>query len=477
VALVALAAVGVYAWTRYARGPAIDSIVVLPFVNETGDPETEYLAEGLSDTLIENLSKLPGLRIVPRGIAFRFKGKDIDPRAVAQELNVAAVVMGRVMHRGNEITVQAELIDAATLSRVWGDRYDRQMSGLVGLQAELTTALAREIDPSMGRPVQTRIAAKQTASSEAYQLYLKGRYHWNKRTEAGLRLALDQFKQAVDRDPSYAAAYAGQADSYSLMARYQFAAPADSFPLARAAARQALALDDTSAEVHTSLAFVFFNYDYDWAAAAESFKRSIALDPEYATAHHWYGLMLSGMGSHEAGLRELQEAHRLDPLSGIIGANLGRVYYYMGQYDASLDAFRKTMQLDPNFGEGLLRFGWLYDQLGRYDEAIQAYTTAGRSGTMVKGSLGHAYARAGRRREAEAVLADLIAESGRKQVDPYEIALVQSGLGHSDEAFRALNQAIDARSGLIVYAQVDPKLSPLRKDPRFPELLGRLKLR
>ncbi|HUF23128.1 MAG TPA: protein kinase [Vicinamibacterales bacterium] len=477
VVLAIAAAGGWLAWSTYGRAGGIDSIVVLPFVNATGDPETEYLADGLSDTLIDNLSKLPNLRIVPRGIAFRFKGQDNDPRAVARELNVAAVVMGRVTQRGSDVTVQAELIDAATLSRVWGERYDRPMSSLVGLQAELTEAIARKIDPSLGRPEQSRLAGRQTANSEAYQLYLKGRYHWNKRTEAGLRLGLDQFKQAIDRDPGYAAAYAGQADSHSMLARYRFEAPADSYPLARAAARRALELDDTSAEVHTSLAYVSFTYDYDWAGAERSFQRSIELDPNYATAKHWYGLLRAALGDVEGGLRLVTDAQRLEPLSAIIGANTARIHYYAGRSDAALDAHKQALQLDPNFGEGLLRFGWVYDQLGRYDEAIAAYRQAmARDSTQAHGAMGHALARAGRTREARAVLAELETTGRRRRVDPYDIALVHVGLGQTDVAFAALNQAIDARSGMVVYAKVDPMLAPLRSDPRFAALLGRMKI-
>ncbi|MDQ3069129.1 MAG: tetratricopeptide repeat-containing serine/threonine-protein kinase [Acidobacteriota bacterium] len=477
IALLLIGAAGWFGWTRLNQTAAIDSIVILPFTNSTGDPETEYLADGLSDTLIDNLSKLPNLRIVPRGIAFRFKGKDLDPRAIAQELNVAAVVMGRVTQRGSDVTVQAELIDSATLSRVWGGRYDRPMSALVGLQAELTQAIAQKIDPSLGRPEQSRLAARQTANSEAYQLYLKGRYHWNKRTETGLRLGLEHFRQAIDRDPAYAAAYAGQADCYSLLGRYQFEPPADSYPLARAAARKALELDDSSAEVHVSLAYVSLNYDYDWAGAERGYQRAISLDPNYATAHHWYGLLKSGLGEHDAALSLLAEAQRLEPLSGIIAANFGRVYYYAGRNDEALATHLKAMQLDPDFGEGLLRLGWVYDQLGRYDEAIAVYLRAmERAGTPVRGALGHAYARSGRTREALAVLADLESTTQRRPGDPYEAALVLVGLGRTAEAFRALDRAVDARSGMIVYARADPKLASLRSDPRFAALLARLKL-
>lgn len=385
--------------------------------------------------------------------------------------------MGRVTQRGSDVTVQAELIDAATLSRVWGERYDRPMSSLVGLQAELTEAIARKIDPSLGRPEQSRLAGRQTANSEAYQLYLKGRYHWNKRTEAGLRLGLDQFKQAIDRDPGYAAAYAGQADSYSMLARYRFEAPADSYPLARAAARRALELDDTSAEVHASLAYVSFTYDYDWAGAERSFQRSIELDPNYSTAKHWYGLLRAALGDVEGGLRLVADAQRLEPLSAIIGANTARLHYYAGRSDAALEAHKQALQLDPNFGEGLLRFGWVYDQLGRYDEAIAAYRQAmARDSTQAHGAMGHALARAGRTREARAVLAELETTGRRRRVDPYDIALVHVGLGQTDEAFAALNQAIDARSGMVVYAKVDPMLVPLRSDPRFAALLARMKI-
>jgi serine/threonine-protein kinase len=477
VVLLAAGVAGWFGWTRWSRGTAIESVAVLPFTNGTGDPEAEYLADGLTETLIEDLSKLPNLRIVPRGIAFRFKGKDVDPRTVAQELNVAAVVMGRVTQRGRDVTVQAELIDAATMSRLWGERYDQPMSSLVGLQAGMSQALARRIDPSLDRPEHTRIGARQTANSEAYQLYLKGRYHWNKRTEAGFRLGLENFRQAIDHDPTYAAAYAGLADCYSLLARYRFEPPAESFRLARAAARKALDLDDTSAEVHVSLAYVSFNYDYDWAGAERGFQRAIELDPKYATAQHWYGLLKSALGDHQGSLQLLREAQRVEPLSPIIAANVARIEYYGGRNEEALEAHRKALLLDPNFGEGLLRLGWVYDQMGRYDEAIATYRQAiDRSGTQAQGAMGHALARAGRAAEARAVLRELETQSRSRHIDPYDIALIQIGLGQVNEAFAALNRAVDERSGMVVYARVDPKLNPLRSDPRFAALLERMNL-
>jgi tetratricopeptide (TPR) repeat protein len=353
----------------------------------------------------------------------------------------------------------------------------KPMSSLVGLQAEMSQALARRIDPSLDRPEHTRIGARQTANSEAYQLYLKGRYHWNKRTEAGFRLGLENFRQAIDHDPTYAAAYAGLADCYSLLARYRFEPPAESFRLARAAARKALDLDDTSAEVHVSLAYVSFNYDYDWAGAERGFQRAIELDPKYATAQHWYGLLKSALGDHAGSLELLREAQRVEPLSPIIAANVARIEYYGGRYEEALEGHRKALLLDPNFGEGLLRLGWVYDQMGRYDEAIATYRQAiDRSGTQAQGAMGHALARAGRAAEARAVLRELETQSRSRHIDPYDIALIQIGLGQVNEAFAALNRAVDERSGMVVYARVDPKLNPLRSDPRFAALLERMNL-
>jgi eukaryotic-like serine/threonine-protein kinase len=477
VAALAAGLAGWFAWGSAPQRPAVESLVVLPFANETGDPEIDYLAEGLSDTLIENLSRLPGLRIVPRGIAFRYRNQDPDPRDVAAELRVSAVLMGRVRQRGTDVTVQAELIDAATLSRLWGDRYERPMSGLVGLQADLTQAVAETISPGLGRPERTRISERQTTDSEAYQLYLKGRHHWNKRTEAGLRLALEHFRQAADRDPAFASAFAGQADAYSLLARYQFEAPSSSYPLARAAARRALELDDTTAEVHASLGYVAMNYDHDWDTASRAFQRSVELDPEYATARHWHGLMLAARGDLEAARRELGEAARLEPLSPIIAANLGRVAYYAGDMEPAIRELQKALELDANFGEGLLRLGWALDQMGRYDEAIAAYRRASdRAGTSVQGALGHAYAKSGRRGEASALLEDLRAQGTRRYVDAYDLALIHVGLGQLDEAVGALELAVTSKSGMVVYAMVDPKLEPLRRDPRFTAVLARMKL-
>jgi TolB-like protein/Flp pilus assembly protein TadD/predicted Ser/Thr protein kinase len=476
--VVVLGVAGWLIWRQMSGGATLDSVVVLPFTNGSGDPEVDYLADGLSETLIDNLSRLSNLRVVPRGIAFRYKGKDVDPRTAARELNVRAVVMGRVTQRGGTVSVQAELIDTSTQSQLWGEHYDRQMSELIGLQGDLTRAIAQRLHPALSTPEQQRIAKRQTTNSEAYQLYLKGRYYWNKRTEEGFRRALDNFKQAIDKDPSYAPAYAGEADCYSLLARYQYETPHDSFPLARAAATKALQLDDSTAEVHASLAYVAYNYDWNWAESEREFQRAIALDPTYATAHHWYGLMLAAVGNVEGAVRELTEARRLEPLSLIINTNLARAYYYAGQNERAVEFHLKTMELDPNFGEGLLRLGWVYDELGQYDRAVAAYRKAiDVAHTAAQGALGHAYARMGRRAEAIALAADLEAAGKKRHVDFYDLALIRVGLGQTDEAFRALTRAADARSGMLVYAKVDPKLNPLRGDARFAQLLTSMHLK
>ncbi len=464
-------------WSRWTGGTGFDAVAVLPFAFASADQDIEYLADGLTETLINNLSRVPDLRVVPRGVAFRYKGREADPRAVARELNVKALVTGRVTARAGTLTVQAELIEAASLSQLWGQQYER-VSDVLALQGQVTDAIVQRLRPAPTRPEDRRAAGRETTDNEAFQLYLKGRHHWNKRTEDGFRRALESFTQAIDRDPTYAKAYAGTADCYSLLARYQFVAPREGFPLARAAALKALELDDTVAEVHNSLAYVATNYDRDWATAEREFKRAIELDPTYATAHHWYGLFLAIRGDLDAAIRSATEARRLDPLSLIINTNLGRMYYYAGQHDQAIESHRKALDLDPHFGEGLLRLGWVYDRQGRYDLAIdvlsRATATPGLSGA--NGALGHALARAGRTTEARATLRQLEAVARRRYVDAYDLALVHIGLGQVDEAFAALTRAANDRSGMVVYARVDPLLEPLRRDARFDILLASMGL-
>ncbi len=471
--VVVLAAVAAVVLSRlWSRSEALDSIAVLPFVNVTRDPSVDYLADGITENLINNLSRLSGLRVVPRGVVFRYKGREPDLQAAAADLDVRAVLTGRIIQRGDTLNVQAELIDVRRLSQLWGEQYNRKLADLLGIQQEITREISARLRPKLSGEEQQRLAKQYTASSEAYQAYLKGRFYWNKRTEEGFRKGIEYFQEAINRDPGYALAYAGLADSYSLLGRYAIAPPRESYPKAKAAASKALELDDTLVEAHTSLAYVAATYDWDWTVAEREYQRAIALNPAYATAHHWYGLFLASMDRLDEALAELQNAQQLEPLSVIITANLARTFHFRRDYDRALEWHRKALELDPAYGEAHLRLGWTYEQKKMYAQAIAEYQralTASASGGL--GSLGHAYGMAGRRSDALRVLGDLQERSRQGHPVAYEIALVYLGLGDRDKTFEWLRGSCQQRQSLLVWIGVDPQFDPVRSDPRFDEIL------
>jgi TolB-like protein/predicted Ser/Thr protein kinase len=478
VAVIAAMTMAWFVWRGARQTAGLDSVAVLPFVNVTRDANVDYLVDGLTETLINNLSRLPGVRVVPRGVVFKYKGREADAQAVARELNVKAIVTGRVTQRGETLNVQAELIDATALSQVWGDRYDRRLADLLGIENDMTRALADRLRPGLSGQERQQVTKQDTENSAAHQSYLKGRFYWNKRTEEGFRRAIENFNQAIELDPAFAPAYSGLADCYSLLGRYGYAAPRDSFPRAKAAASKALELNAQITEAHASLGYVAANYDWDWDVSEREYRRALELNPDYATAHHWYGLYLASRGRLDEARKEIEQAQKLEPLSLIINANLARLFYYARDYDHAIELHLKTLELDPTFGEGRLRLGWAYDQKGLYDKAIVEYQSAINVAHIAgaNGALGHAYARAGRRGEALAVLAALQRDAGRRFVDDYDIALIHVGLGDVARAFEALDRAFETRSNLIIYAKVDPLLDPLRSDPRFAAFLKRMHL-
>ena len=339
------------------------SIAVLPFENASKDPNAEYLSEGISEALINSLSELQRLRVIARSTAFQYKGKDVDPRRVGRELKVAAVLTGRVRQSQDALSIQVDLVDAVTGAQIWGDRYVRKISDVIAVKQAIAREVTAKLKLKLTGEEQRRLAKGDSTNTEAYQFYLRGRYFWNKRTSDGIKQAIEHFQQSIERDPNFALGYVGLADSYTGLTFYNFAAPHEAMPKAKESATKALALDDTLAEAHASLAHVLMNYDWNWSEAEKEFKRSIELKPDYPTAHQWYAIhYLTATGRLEEAVQEMKKALELDPASLVMNTFMGATFYYAGRYDEAIDQCRRTIQMDPNFAVAHWHLGLAYEQ-------------------------------------------------------------------------------------------------------------------
>jgi serine/threonine-protein kinase len=470
----------VVAWRSYfrgAEGEAIDSLAVLPFVNASGSSDMEYLSEGISENLINSLSQLPQLKVTARSSSFKYKGDGGDTEAIGRALGVRALVTGRVVQRGDNLQVRVELVDVRERRQLWGEQYNRKFSDTQVLQEEIARAIAEKLRLRLTGAQGQQLAGKhQTASDEAYQSYLKGRFHWNRRTGDAIRKAIEHFNQAIEKDPGYALAYSGLADCYVVPANAL--PPKDKMPKAKAAAMRALELDETLAEAHTTLARVLTLYDWDWAAAENEFKRAIELNPRYAVAHQWYGGFLVAMGRHDGSVAERRLALELDPLSVIINFELAQAFYHARDYDNAIEQGQKTLELDPNFPPLYAYLPAAYEQKGMYAEAIAGYQKGrtlkgGTEWSLAMAGLGHLYAKTGKKVEARAILEELKQLSRQEYVPSDNMALICAGLGEKDQAFAWLEKAYDERSFRMAWLKVEPRWDDLRSDPRFTQLLQR----
>ena len=473
----ALAASAIYYF--WPRGEAaIDSIAVLPFDNKSADPEAEYLSDGITDGLINNLSQLPGMKVIAHSSVFRFKNAAGDPAEVGRQLRVRALVTGRIVLRGDNLTIAVELADVRDGHHLWGGQYERRTSDLLALQKEITKELSESLRAKLTGDETSRITNLYTANNDAYQSYLKGLYHLNRRTGDGFNKAIDYFNQAIGSDPTYAQAYAGLADCYNLLAEYELLAGDEASPKARAAAKQALAITETLPEAHASFGSAAAD-SLDFTLAEAEFKRAIELNPNYATAHHWYGMLLSAMGRFQDAASELKLAQELDPLSLIISANVGWTQFLQRDTDRAIEQYRETLRMDSNFSVAYHYLGIAYADKGLYKEAIEAFQTAdglSGGGAFNTAHIGYVYAVSGKRREAEKVIEQLKQQSLRSQVSPWGIALIYVGLGNIDQSFEWLDKAYDARAFDLQYLKVDPRFEGLRQDRRFQMLLRRMGL-
>ncbi len=458
----------------------IDSLAILPLQNASADPNMEYLSDGITESIINSLAQLPRLRVVPGSTVFRYKGQQIDPQAVGLELGVRAVFSGRVQQLGETLIIKAELIDIAHESQLWGEQYRKRLTDIFALQEEISCEISEKLRLRLTGEEKKKLVKRYTENAEAYQLYLKGRYCTHKRTTDWIKKGIKHFQQAIDLDPNYALAYAGLADAYAFLGSSTGGyAPRETYPKAKKAALQALELDDTLGEAHSSLGFFRLLFDWDFTAAEREYKRAIELSPNYANAHDGYGFYLKATGQHEAAIRECKLAQQLDPLSPFTTLSLGWAYYFARDFDQSLAQGRKVLELDPNLGFAHWHVGMGYRQKGRFDEAIvslrKAVNLAGGSPNFIA-HLGHAYAVAGKQREARQMLAELERLAKRQYVSSYYLAMIQLGLGNLKQAFAALEQAYEERAGFLAFLKVEPMLDPLRGEARFADLLQRIGL-
>jgi len=458
---------------------SIDSLAVLPFENSSRDPEHDYLSDGITASLINILANVPKLRVMAQSTVFRFKGRAIDPQAVGRDLNVRAVLTGRVMQSGGSLRIGTELVDVATGSRLWGAQYDRKSGDIFAIQDEISNEISEKLRLQLTGSQKKRLTRRHTQDPEAYRIYLKGRHHWNKWTEEGFYKAIEYFQQAVEMDPAYALAYAGIADSYVLLGWNSYLPPKDAFPKGKAAALKALQFDPDLGEAHTPLAAVLWLYDWQWQEAQKEFNRSLELNPAYPTANHWHAEYTMTMGHHAEAIALMKNSQTLDPLSLIINVAIGWANYIARRYDEALEQLLQTVDLDPNYPVTHWILGVLYTITGRYGSAIsegeKAVTLSGGS-PMMRAALARSYGKAGRTTEALRILEDLTKLSRLKYVAPHFFAGIHIGLGEHDQALEYLEKSYEDHSHWLIYLHIDPSMDDLRTDPRFQHLLTRIGL-
>jgi serine/threonine protein kinase/tetratricopeptide (TPR) repeat protein len=457
----------------------IDSLAVLPFENTSGDPEHEYLSDGITGSLINTLATLPKLRVMAQSTVFRYKGRKIDPQVIGRELNVRAVLTGRMMHSSGSLRVGTELVDVATGSQLWGAQYDRKSGDIFVVQDEISNEISGKLRLQLTRAEKKRLTRHHTEDAEAYRFYLKGRHHWNRWTEEGFYKAIEHFQLAVEKDPSYALAYTGLADSYVLLGWNSYLPPKDAFPKGKEAAMTALRLDPDLAEAHTSLAALLWLHDWQWKEAETEFKRSLELSPTYPTANHWYAEFVMTMGRHEEAIARVKKGQEFDPLSLIINVAVGWALYHGRSYDEAIAQLRRTVELDPNYPVTYWILGLLLRITSRYDMAIaegeKAVTRSGGS-PLMRAALAHSLGKAGRTKEAGEMLDDLTVLATKKYVAPYFFAGIYIGMGENERALECLERSYEEHSHWLIYLHLDPSMDALREHPRFQNLLQRVGL-
>jgi serine/threonine protein kinase/Tfp pilus assembly protein PilF len=457
----------------------IDSLAVLPFENASGDPEREYLSDGITGSLINVLATIPKLRVIAQSTVSRYKGRQIDPQAIGRELNVRAVLTGRIVQSGGSLRIGSELVDVATGSRLWGEQYNRKPADIFAVQDEISAEISGKLRVQLTRAEKKRLAKHHTENAEAYRLYLKGRHYWNMWTEEGFYKAIEYFQHAIEKDSSYALAYAGLADSYVLLGWNSYLPPKQAFPKGKAAAITALGLDIEFAEARTSLAALLWLHDWRWEEAQTEFKHSLELTPTYATANHWFAEYAMTMGRHGEAMVKMKSSQELDPLSLIINVAVGWAFYHARRYEEGIEQLRRTVELDPDYPVTYWILGLLLRKTGHSELAItegeKAVKLSGGS-PLMRAALAHTFATAGRTEEAVQMLDDLTKLARQKYVAPYFFAGIHVGLRENDRAIEYLEKSYEEHSHWLIYLHIDPSMDALRDDPRFQDLLRRVGL-
>jgi serine/threonine-protein kinase len=459
------------------RRAAIESIAVLPFANISGDPDAEYLSDGIAESIIHGLARLPRLRVMARSTISRFKGREADPQNVGRELGVRAVLAGRVFHRGDSLVVKVELVDGRDGSQIWGENYNRNFSDILTIEQEIAREISEKLRLRLTGEEAQQLTRRATENTEAYRLYLRGRFYCEKRSEDGLRRAIELFQQAINEDPDYALAYAGIAEGYDFLGYYGYRTPAESFPKAKAAASRALEIDPSLSEALAARGVARFHFDRDWTGSEEDFRAAIAASPSYANVHQYLANLLAAMGRFDEALAEVSRAEEIDPLSLPAKTSRGLCLFYARRCDEAVKGLEAALEMDPTFAPARNVLAWNFAQAGMPERAIEeerrAVDASGR-GMFYLGNLGYLYAFAGHPAEAEEIRGELEAMSRQRYVSAYMLALIEAALGEGDRSFQLLEEALRSGDWLINLLRVDSRIDPLRSDPRFTDLIRRV---
>jgi TolB-like protein/Tfp pilus assembly protein PilF len=457
----------------------VRSLAVLPLENLTGDAAQEYFADGMTDALITRLAQIGALRVISRTSAMHYKGTHKKLPEIASELNVDALVEGSVARSGSHVRINAQLVHARTDQHLWARQYERELTDILVLQADVAGAIAHEIQVTLTPQEQARLTLTRRVNPEAYEAFLRGCFFWNKRTEDGLKKGLECFQHSVGKDPSFALAHVGLADSYSMLAFWGLAAPHEVSPKGKTAADKAMEMDENLGEGHAARGWVQFAYDWNWTGAEKKLQRAIELNPGYATAHQWYSHLLTYQGRHEEAFSEVQRTLEFDPLSLVMNSSSAFIYLFARDFDAATERARKTIELDQHFAPSYLWLGQALEQKALFPEAIQAFERGlvhSERAPFMRAALGHAYAASGNRSAALAILKELEELSLRRYVSPYYFAVLSAGLGETENALTWLEHALEDRSTWLTWLKVDPRFDALREQARFQALLCKVGL-
>jgi serine/threonine-protein kinase len=460
--------------------PVKPSIAVLPFEDLSPQKDQEYFCDGMTDSIINSLSKINGISVRAKGSSFSFKGKERNLSGIGLSLNVENVLEGSVQKAGNKLRITTQLVNVADGSLLWSEQYDRELDDVFAVQDEISLAIVNNLKIKLIGEERENLTKHYTENLEAYNLYLKGRYYWNKRTEVGFQKGIEYFKKAIEKDPAYALAYAGIGDCYNLLGWHDLLPSEEVHPKAKRAAEEALRIDSMLSEAHASLAYVRMLYDWDWLGAERGYQRAIELNPNYAAAHQWYSEYLAYQGRHDEAIKEAKKAQELDPLNLSIMHNMGFIYYQARMYDLAIEEYKKTLDMDSNFIVAHNYLGLAYAGKEMYDEAVaevqEAITLSESRSPLFIGTLGVIYSFAGKKDETEEILDRLLQLSQQRYIAPASIALIYGGIGLRDQAFVWLEKAYEARDDWMMALKVDPRFDTLRQDPRFTALLLRMNL-